>query len=272
VTGLGVQELRATAASALARSEPHLKCAAVEALCAASKRGALQIDCAGAIAVPDDPGRPARPLLVHPARVKKRRLGTPTGRAALIHALAHIEFNAINLALDAIARFVGLPPDYYMDWLRVAGEEARHFELLCTRLADLGHAYGDFPAHDGLWEAAYKTRQDVLARMALVPRILEARGLDVTPGLQARLQNVGDNHSAAILDVILRDEIGHVAVGNHWFQYLCVARGLDSQVTFFALCDAYSSKRPQPPFNLDARRRAGFQDAELKMLMESTRS
>lgn len=265
-------ELRAAAARALELCDPRAKCAALANLQGACADGRVVLAAAQPHETPDVPGRPTRPLLVHPARVPKRRLGSAAGRAALIHALAHIEFNAINLALDASVRFAGLPAAYYFDWLRVACEEARHFEWLTARLAALGHAYGEFPAHDGLWEAAYKTRLDALARMALVPRILEARGLDVTPGLQARLRIVGDEESAAVLDIILRDEIGHVAIGDRWFRHLCAERGLEPHAAFVALCDTHAVKRPQPPFNVEARRRAGFAEQELSALAGSSQS
>jgi uncharacterized ferritin-like protein (DUF455 family) len=188
------------------------------------------------------------------------------GRAALLHALAHIEFNAINLALDAVWRFADMPQAFYADWLRVAAEEAHHFALLTARLADFGHAYGDLPAHDGLWQMCERTRDDVLARMALVPRTLEARGLDASPAIRARLVQAGDADSAAILDVILRDEIGHVRIGNHWFRHLCALRGLDPHTAYAQLADRYGAPRLRGPFNFDARRDAGFDDAELAAL------
>ena len=211
----------------------------------------------------DAPGRPVRPHLVHPARVVRRRLGSPAGRAALIHAIAHIEFNAINLALDAVCRFGGMPADYYTDWMQVAVEEAKHFSLLRAHLNKLGHDYGDFSAHDSLWEMAEKTTDDVLARMALVPRILEARGLDVTPALRERLSQVGDQAAAAILDIILADEVGHVAIGNKWFVVLCTERGAKPRETFERLAAERAAPWPRPPFNRLARLAAGFDEAEL---------
>ena len=211
----------------------------------------------------DAPGRPPKPPLVHPARVARRRLGSPAGRAALIHAIAHIEFNAINLALDAICRFGGMPRDYYTDWMTVAVEEAHHFSLLRTHLIGLGHDYGDFSAHGSLWEMAEKTTDDVLARMALVPRILEARGLDVTPALRARLAHAGDAAAAAILDIILADEIGHVAIGNKWFHALCAERGASPQETFENFVIERAAPRLRPPFNRAARLAGGFTEAEL---------
>jgi uncharacterized ferritin-like protein (DUF455 family) len=212
------------------------------------------------------PGRPERPVLVRPAALKQRSLGTLQGRAALIHALAHIEFNAINLALDAVWRFPGLPDAFYLSWLQVAREEALHFELLRDHLHTLGAAYGDLPAHDGLWEMAHKTRHDVLARIALVPRTLEARGLDAAPPIRAKLAAAGDAAGAAILDVILRDEIGHVAIGNRWFRWLCAERGLDPVAAYDSLAAAHGAPRLRGPFNLPARRAAGFDDAELARL------
>jgi uncharacterized ferritin-like protein (DUF455 family) len=214
-------------------------------------------------------GRPARPVLVRPRDVPSRGLGTAAGRAALVHAVAHIEFNAINLALDACCRFRGLPAAFYRDWLDVAQDEARHFQLLRDRLRELGHDYGDFPAHNGLWEAAEKTAHDVLARMALVPRVLEARGLDVTPGIIRRLREVGDESTAAILDIILDEEVAHVRAGTRWFRHLCAIRDLDPSSTFRRLLREYNMQ-PRPPFNLDARAAAGFNQDEMAGWNEST--
>lgn len=194
---------------------------------------------------------------------------TTEGRAALIHALAHIEFNAINLALDAVWRFSEMPRDYYQDWLQVAKEEAYHFSLLRAHLQSLGFDYGDFDAHNSLWEMVEKTQGDVLARMALVPRTLEARGLDATPPLKHKLMQAGDQAAAAILDIILHDEIGHVAIGNRWFYYLCDQRGLDRHSTFEQLRHAYQAPALRPPFNLSARKQAGFSDLELAYLQAS---
>ncbi|HSB99547.1 MAG TPA: ferritin-like domain-containing protein, partial [Burkholderiaceae bacterium] len=200
------------------------------------------------------PGRPERPRRVAPSALAARSAFTLEGRAALLHAVAHIEFNAINLALDAIWRFAGLPRAYYLEWMQVAREEALHFTLVADHLATLGHAYGDFDAHDGLWTMAERTRDDPLARMALVPRTLEARGLDVTPAMREKLVRAGDDGAARILDVILRDEIGHVAVGNRWYRWLCAREGRDPIDTYDALAARYRAPRPKPPFNLEARR------------------
>ena len=191
---------------------------------------------------------------------------TTEGRAALIHALAHIEFNAINLALDAVWRFARMPDGYYIDWLRVASEEALHFTLLSSHLQTFGFAYGDFSAHNSLWDMAEKTSSDVLARMALVPRTLEARGLDASPAVRSKLAQAGDVAAAEILDIILRDEIGHVAVGNRWFGWLCQSRGLEPVSTYARLAEHYKAPQPRGPFNMDARRAAGFTEAELAAL------
>ena len=209
------------------------------------------------------PGRPAQPQLVHPARVPQRGLGTAAGRAALLHAITHIEFNAINIALDALCRFGGMPAAYYRDWMQVAGEEALHFSLLAAHLQSLGHTYGDLSAHNGLWEMADLTQNDVLARMALVPRILEARGLDVTPAIRAKLAHQGDLAAAEILDVILADEVGHVAIGNQWYRWLCEQRGVDPREIFGQLMIKHRAPKIRPPFNRPARLAGGFTVAEL---------
>ncbi|MFT3814218.1 MAG: ferritin-like domain-containing protein [Acidovorax sp.] len=218
------------------------------------------------------PGRPARPELRHHTAVARRSPATPEGRAVLIHAIAHIEFNAINLALDAVWRFDGMPRPFYLDWLRVAAEEAKHFSLLRAHLQGLGHDYGDFPAHQGLWTMCEKTAHDVVARMALVPRTLEARGLDATPQIQAKLRNVGTPDALAavgILDVILRDEVGHVLIGNHWYRWLCERDGLDPEAHYAVLARRHEAPRPKPPLNTAARRAAGFSEAELQWLEQA---
>jgi len=213
------------------------------------------------------PGRPARPGLLHHTAVARRSPATTEGRAVLIHAIAHIEFNAINLALDAIWRFAGMPDPFYLDWLRVAAEEAKHFRLLRDHMrTHLGRDYGDFPAHQGLWSMCEKTAHDIVARMALVPRTLEARGLDATPPMQAQLRKAGDMRAVEILDVILRDEIGHVAVGNHWYRWLCAREGLDPLAHYATLAALYRAPILRPPFNHAARRAAGFSDDEIAAL------
>jgi uncharacterized ferritin-like protein (DUF455 family) len=263
-----LNELRSRALAALRIAEPAARCAAVLEL--ASFDGA--VDTAAVIAEPPGvPGRPARPLLVAPGSVAPRAVGTTEGRAALLHALAHIEFNAIGLALDHAWRFAGLPPEYYRDWLRVAVEEAHHFAMLRGRLLDTGHDYGDFPAHDGLWEMARRTADDVLERMALVPRTLEARGLDASPAVRAKFAAVGDGESARVIDLILRDEIGHVAIGNRWFRFLCRQRGLEPEATYREVARRRGAPRPRGPFNLAARLQAGFTRQEVEELQGSAR-
>lgn len=216
--------LREEAVQLLLIDAPQAKAAAVRALNTQN----LPVDTSSCLVEPQGvPGRPLRPLLVQPSALKSRAVGTPEGHASLIHALAHIEANAINLALDIVWRFSNMPEAFYRDWWQVAVEEALHFQLLEAHLLTLGYAYGDFPAHDGLWDMADRTRDDVLARLALVPRTLEARGLDATPAIRNKLVSIGDQPGAAILDIILRDEIGHVATGNHWYGVLCSQRGLD---------------------------------------------
>jgi uncharacterized ferritin-like protein (DUF455 family) len=260
-------ELRRGALAAFTCDAPTDKVAAVLQLW--EQRDALVINTTHLFEAPPQPGRPPRPLLVLPKEVPRRSPYTPEGHAALLHSIAHIEFNAINLALDAAWRFAGLPADYYRDWLRVAFEEAQHFSLLRDHLAGLGHAYGDFVAHDGLWTMAENTRHDVVARMALVPRTLEARGLDATPIIQAKLRKVGSVaalQAADILDTILREEVGHVAIGNHWYHWLCQRDGLDSARFHAAAASRHGGPSLKPPFNLEARRRAGFSQAELDAL------
>jgi uncharacterized ferritin-like protein (DUF455 family) len=213
------------------------------------------------------PGRPERPALVPAKQVPSRSPFTLEGRAALLHAICHIEFNAINLALDAVWRFAGMPPEFYLDWLRVADEEALHFGLLREHLLGLGYDYGDFAAHDGLWTMCEKTREDILARMALVPRTLEARGLDATPLIQDKLTRAGDLRAVEILDVILRDEVGHVAIGNRWFHHLCAQRGLNATTLYPQLVKQYEAPRLRPPFNEAARKAAGFTEEEMAFLL-----
>ncbi|CDG83396.1 conserved hypothetical protein [Janthinobacterium agaricidamnosum NBRC 102515 = DSM 9628] len=259
--------MRAYALACLVEPDPAVKVAAVAAMAGAVLAGRCRLDANAALQPAGPvPGRPARPELVPPRLVGRRSMITQEGRAMLIHALAHIEFNAMNLALDALWRFPGLPADYYSDWLRVASEEAGHFALLAAHLRGLGHEYGDFPGHDSLWEMVDKTRGDVLARMALVPRTLEARGLDAIPPLRAKLAQAGDHDAAAILDIILRDEVGHVEIGNRWYCYLCEQRGLEPRATYAGLALRYEAPTLRGPFNLEARRRAGFTEAELSDL------
>ena len=261
--------LRLLALEALCEPDPEQKLKLVAVL---SEQGPLlsveadlQLEAPGSL-----PGRPARPELIEPAKVPRRSVHTEAGRAALIHAICHIEFNAINLALDAIWRFPQMPEPFYRDWLRVATEEAYHFNLLREHLrAKMGYRYGDFPAHDGLWSMCEKTRDDITARMALVPRTLEARGLDATPLIQKKLRTVGKPDALAacdILDIILRDEIGHVAIGNHWYRWLCERQGLEPVAHYELLSHRYNAPRMKGPFNRSARQRAGFSEQELTAL------
>jgi uncharacterized ferritin-like protein (DUF455 family) len=242
----------------LATADPAAKAAGSRALAAAWREGGMAL---GRAAPPPRPARPERPLLRPPKEMAKRRaFGSRAGRIALIHALAHIELNAIDLGWDLVARFAGegLPCAFFDDWVEVATEEACHFESLAGRLAELGAGYGDLPAHDGLWEAAAATADDLLARLAVVPLVLEARGLDVTPEMAARLERVGDAESAEILRRIYRDEIGHVATGLRWFDRLCQARGLNPRAAFQDRVQRFFKGELKPPFNHQARAAAGF--------------
>nr|WP_245561760.1 ferritin-like domain-containing protein [Lamprocystis purpurea] len=254
------------AARCLAEPDPARKQDLTAQIAVAWAAGQLGLDADTAGPVGEVPGRPARPELVAPHQLTGRKLSSPRGRAALIHAVAHIEFNAINLAWDAVQRFRDLPSAYYDDWVRVAAQEAQHFGLMRGRLRDLGHDYGDFPAHDGLWEMARRTAHDPLARMALVPRVLEARGLDVTPGMIARLRAVGDQQTADHLAIILREEVGHVAAGTRWFRYLCEQRGLAPLPAYFDLIATHLTGPVRGPFNLADRALAGFDPEELTYL------
>ena len=212
------------------------------------------------------PGMPGKPRLVHPRDLKRRGSGTEAGRVALLHAIAHIEFNAMNLALDAAIRFAGLPSAYYLDWISVAADEARHFRLLEQRMRDFALAYGDHPAHQGLWDMALRTAHDPLDRMALVPRIMEARGLDVTPGMIGQFVRAGDGTTAEILGVILEEEVGHVEAGTRWFRFLCEQRKLEADATWFDRVSHYLGGDIRCPVNYEDRGRAGFRDNELEWL------
>ena len=216
------------------------------------------------------PGRPDKPELVEPRDVPRRNFTSLKGRLTLVHAIAHIEFNAINLALDAVYRFQHMPEQYYTDWCLVAAEEAQHFTMLSDYLESHGVSYGDFPAHNGLWEMAVKTDADVLVRMALVPRVLEARGLDVTPGMIEKLGPTGDEQLISILQRIFSDEIGHVKIGTYWYQYLCRERSLESEQTFLELIDKYMQGAKFGPFETEARIEAGFTKEELQSLLNRT--
>ncbi|TXI65546.1 MAG: ferritin-like domain-containing protein [Limnohabitans sp.] len=259
-------ELRTRALQALQLIHPDAKCEAVQQLWVAKPQwsfGSATIE-PGTL-----PGRPPEPRLIPPGDVPTRSPFTPEGRAALVHAICHIEFNAINLALDAVWRFDGMPEDFYRDWMRVAYEEAQHFDMLHRQLQAMGHRYGDFDAHDGLWEMCEKTADDITARMALVPRTLEARGLDATPLIQTRLRKVGTPDALRIvecLDVILREEIGHVEIGNRWYRWLCERQGLEPVAHYKALVVRHRAPRLRPPFNTEARQAAGFSPEEIAYL------
>ena len=258
--------LFARAHACLGVCDPQLKVAATAQLARDFAAGAIDL-CSHDAPLPiGAPGRPARPVLVAPRRLPQRGLGSVQGRIGLIHAVAHIEFNAINLALDAVYRFRGMPAEYYRDWIGVAADEGRHFCLLSARLGELGAAYGDLDAHDGLWEMAVKTSESCLTRMALVPRVLEARGLDVTPGMIARVLAVGDTATGGILELILREEVAHVAAGSRWFAWCCAQSGCDPEATFAALIAQHARHAVKGPFNVAARIAAGFSAAELKRL------
>ena len=218
-----------------------------------------------------NPGLPQNIQLVAPRQLKRRGIQNQIGRNRLMHAIAHIEFNAINLALDAAYRFRGLPAAYYQDWINIAADEARHFGLIRDYLIDNDCAYGDYPAHNGLWEMAVQTADSAIARMALVPRVLEARGLDVTPAMIARLKSVGDEQAVAILEVIYQDEIGHVNSGSTWFRYLCRAKDVDARSTFIELVRKYLHGELKGPFNIAARLQAGFDQAELSLMEKETK-
>lgn len=264
-------ELRHRALQVLCLAHPDEKATAALALYAVADQCSIATTAPVPPSNPEAlPGRPERPVLLHHTAVKRRSPATPEGRAILLHAIAHIEFNAINLALDAIWRFDGMPAAFYQDWLRVAAEEAKHFQLLRDLLRTLSHDYGDFPAHQGLWTMCEKTQHDIVARMALVPRTLEARGLDATPLIQQKLRQAGTTdalQAVAVLDIILREEVGHVAIGNHWYRWLCVRDGLNPETHYTTLVQHYQAPRPKPPFNETARRQAGFTDTELAWLL-----
>lgn len=250
---------------ALMETDPSEKCRLVKQ---------LREDFAGAklsqdsipVEIINVPGRPAKPRLVQPRDLVKRKIHTEEGRAALLHAIAHIEFNAINLALDAVYRFQSMPVEYLSDWLKVAHEEAYHFTLVADYLRDLGYPYGSFPAHNGLWEMAKKTTADVMVRMALVPRILEARGLDVTPGIMEKFRSIGDHRSIEILEIIQTDEIGHVRIGNHWFRFCCQQKHLEPLVVFKELLDRYAVNQIRKPILHAPRLKAGFSQDDLAHL------
>jgi uncharacterized ferritin-like protein (DUF455 family) len=259
-----MSSLRWRALQALLLPNPVQKCSAVAQLLP----GSAPLGDSECLVEPSGlPGRPAFPVLLAPRDVKQPSIRTVQGHAAILHALTHIEFNAINLALDAAWRFAHMPSGYYEQWLLVAREEAQHFQLLCAHLATLGYAYGDFPAHNSLWDMVERTKHDVLARMALVPRTMEARGLDASPLMMEKLSGIGDAAGVRIIEIILRDEIGHVAIGNYWFRWLCNQRQLDPLVEYPRLAKEHGAPHLRPPHNLTARRQAGFVEEELAALV-----
>jgi len=261
-------DMRKLAARCLMIKNVDEKLSGVRSLARQWSNQELGLNRAAAMPHVDMPGRPERPHLSRANKMPRRGFGTVEGRAIMMHAIAHIEFNAINLALDAVQRFANMPELFYCDWLQVAVEEAYHFELIRAHLRHLGGEYGDYDAHGGLWEMCEKTAHDVLIRMALVPRVLEARGLDVTPGIQRKLAQAGDNHAVSILDIILHDEIGHVEIGNRWFRYCCKQQGLEPLATFRELLAEYYPKGLMGPFNMEAREQAGFTEQEMALLTE----
>lgn len=251
---------------AIMEKDPQQKCILTDQMNEDWQQGNLVRDNDDSIEAIDIPGRPAAPELVNPRQVPRRSLATAQGQKVMLHSFAHIEFNAINLALDAAYRFRDMPADFVSDWLQVAVEEASHFKLLNDYLLDLDSYYGEFKAHNGLWDMVCKTRHDVLHRMALVPRVMEARGLDVTPGMMERFKQQGNQRAVDILQVIYQEEIGHVSIGNRWYHYCCEQRELNPQDTFQQLIKEYFSGKLRGPFNWPARLAAGFEEDELTAL------
>ncbi|QKM65078.1 DUF455 domain-containing protein [Polynucleobacter tropicus] len=261
-------ELRQTALEILAITNPQIKVSRTFQLFDDYQQQKINLNAAAIYdgTKLDLPGRPHKPELVPPLEVPKRKMDTVEGRASLLHSLAHIEFNAINLALDAIWRFPDMPEQYYADWLKVAKEEAYHFTLVNEYIQSFGYSYGDFQAHNSLWEMVERTQDSVIARMALVPRTMEARGLDAVPMIRDRFKQIKDVRAVEILEIILRDEIGHVFVGNHWFNFLCNKASLSPISAYRDLAKQYRAPKLRGPFNLDARKQAGFTVEELSLL------
>ncbi len=264
--------LYATTHQLLLETDPILKIQGVNALYEALLTSTLKYDNDSPVSADILGALPLHLPLVDPRELKRRRLFTDKGKAALIHAIAHIEYNAINIALDAVYRFREMPLSYYEDWLRIAKEEAYHYSLLAMHLKLYGYSYGDFPAHLGLWEMVQKTGHDVLIRMALVPRLLEARGLDVTPDIAKRLAKAGDVTGAEILMIIFHDEINHVYTGNKWYYHLCSERELNPTQTFVSLLQQYAPAHLRGPIAVEHRLKAGFLTKELDLLLDMIRS
>jgi len=212
---------------------------------------------------------PEKPELLAPRFMERRKLGSPEGVQAFYHALAHIEFVAIYLAWDILYRFRGLPEQFYQDWLQVAQEEALHFAMIREHLRTLGMDYGDLPAHQGLWEHAEETAHDILARLAMIPRCMEARGLDVTPAMIEKIRKIKDVDGVELLTRILHDERQHVAFGSTWFKQQCNVQGLESEATFKQLLlKHFKNSKPKGPFNTELRLQAGFSQSEMDWLEE----
>lgn len=265
---LNQQDFFVLVGSALYESDPAKKCQKVDDLYAGVIKGDIVPYASADIAEILPAGRPETPLLINPQDVPRRGLGSKEGILALVHAICHIEFNAINLGLDAAYRFRNMPAKYYEDWLLVAKDEAKHFTMLSDYLESCDCYYGAFEAHNGLWDSAEKTAHDPLIRMALVPRVLEARGLDVTPGIIKRLQQAKEDEVVRLLGIILQEEEGHVLVGNYWYRYLCEKQNLPPKETFFNLLKEYGQTL-KPPFNIEARLRSGFTQEEIDYLVDS---
>jgi uncharacterized ferritin-like protein (DUF455 family) len=261
-------ELRETSLAILANTDVQSKVSQLANLFDEYQAGRIVVNPSGNLDSQNNclPGRPTKPDLVAPKFVPKRKMDTVEGRAILWHSLAHIEFNAMNLALDAIWRFPNMPKAYYEDWLRVAKEESYHFSLINAHLQSFGFSYGDFPAHNSLWEMVERTTDSVVARMALVPRTMEARGLDAVPEIRDRFKQIKDDRAVEILEIILHDEIGHVLVGNRWFNFLCANDNLSPITTYRELAEKYRAPTLRGPFNFDAREQAGFTSEELELL------
>jgi uncharacterized ferritin-like protein (DUF455 family) len=261
-------ELRQSALEILALTDAQIKVSRVFQLFDYYQRQAIRLNHLEELSPRDLklPGRPEKPELVPPLQVPKRKMDSVEGRVSLLHALAHIEFNAMNLALDAIWRFPNMPKEYYEDWLKVAKEESYHFSLIHEHMQSFGFGYGDFPAHNSLWEMVERTSDSVIARMALVPRTMEARGLDAVPGIRDRFKQIKDAKAVEILEIILCDEIGHVFIGNRWFNFLCTNDGLSPITAYRELAQKYRAPTLRGPFNVEARRQAGFTSEELELL------